>query len=279
MTIVSLEDDLFVNSSSVGSGNLNIKPKTIRFDRTGKEHPVKFFTDRVLEKSRGDSSKIKIAWLIEPPEVEPMPYELIKNIKTSKYFDFILTHNQNLIDYMPNCIYYPFGGTWIDERNWKIHKKQKNVSIIASNKRTTKGHKLRHSIISRYNESIESILGLGYKPIDHKLDGLRDYRYSIVVENSRCNYYFTEKIIDCFLTGTVPIYWGCPGIGEFFNIEGIITFNDIDDLNSILSNLGTEDYSKRFNAVKENMEIAKKYSIAEDYIGNFVMPKIMSLLK
>jgi hypothetical protein len=25
----------------------------------------------------------------------------------------------------------------------------------------------------------------------------------------------TEKIVDCVITGTVPIYWGAPNIGEY----------------------------------------------------------------
>ena len=34
--------------------------------------------------------------------------------------------------------------------------------------------------------------------------------------NGRGDYEFDEKLIDCFLTGTVPIFWGCPSIDKFF---------------------------------------------------------------
>ena len=38
--------------------------------------------------------------------------------------------------------------------------------------------------------------------------------------------YFTEKLLDCFLTRTVPVYWGCPDIYEYFDLDGIIHVNN-----------------------------------------------------
>ena len=64
-----------------------------------------------------------------------------------------------------------------------------------------------------------------------------DYRFSIVIENCKRDYWFTEKLIDCLRTGTIPIYWGCPSIGDFFDIRGFILFDDINDLENILNNL------------------------------------------
>ena len=52
------------------------------------------------------------------------------------------------------------------------------------------------------------------------------------------NDFFTDKIIDCFLTGTIPIYHGCQDISDYFDIEGIIIFNenlDLSDLNTTVS--------------------------------------------
>jgi predicted nucleic acid-binding Zn ribbon protein len=63
----------------------------------------------------------------------------------------------------------------------------------------------------------DHIYGRDYKFIPNKLDGLKDYMFSIVVENSIYPKYYTEKITDCFATGTVPIYYGDKSIGEDFN--------------------------------------------------------------
>jgi hypothetical protein len=49
-----------------------------------------------------------------------------------------------------------------------------------------------------------------------------DYQFSLVIENSRQVNYFSEKLIDCLITKTIPIYWGCPNISEWFDTRGWI---------------------------------------------------------
>ena len=88
----------------------------------------------------------------------------------------------------------------------------------------------------------------------------------IIIENSKIDYYFTEKLIDSFMTGTVPIYWGCPSIGDFFNLGGIIIINDINDLLYELNSISLEKYKTMLPAIQENFEKAKNFLIAEDWI-------------
>ena len=67
--------------------------------------------------------------------------------------------------------------------------------------------------------------------------------------------------------GTIPIYWGCPNISDFFNKEGIITFDSIDELKTILENIDFDaHYNSSINAIDENIELAKKYNITEDWM-------------
>jgi hypothetical protein len=73
---------------------------------------------------------------------------------------------------------------------------------------------------------------------------------------------FTEKITDCFMTGTIPIYYGIRNIGDFFNSDGIITLDD----NFKIEDLSFELYKSKINAVIENFKLAKELLIAEDYI-------------
>ena len=54
--------------------------------------------------------------------------------------------------------------------------------------------------------------------------------FNISLENSKQNNYFSEKIIDCFLTFTIPLYIGCPNIGEYYDTRGIIFASDAIDL-------------------------------------------------
>lgn len=78
------------------------------------------------------------------------------------------------------------------------------------------------------------------------------------------NNYFTETLVDLFRYGTVPIFWGCDNIGEYFNLDGMLTFNSGPGLFKILDRLSPEEYFKREAAIKENFELAKNYRSMND---------------
>jgi hypothetical protein len=94
-----------------------------------------------------------------------------------------------------------------------------------------------------------------------KILALKDYMFSIVVENCKEDYYFSEKLIDCFLSGTVPIYYGCPSIDTFFNINGIIMYDTVDECLDIIRNITPEKYSQMLPYIEENFAIAQKYDV------------------
>lgn len=66
-------------------------------------------------------------------------------------------------------------------------------------------------------------------PVKDKLAFQRQYRFSIAYENSRDPGYVTEKIVDAFAAGTVPIYWGDPLIKEEFNPDSFLCADDYPD--------------------------------------------------
>lgn len=207
----------------------------------------------------------KIGLLMEPTAINPHSYNWIRN-NFSK-FDTVLTYDKELLNLDKKFQFYPHGGCWIKPEDQVISDKSKLISIVASNKTQTEGHRLRHHVINFLKNEIElDVFGRGYNPIQYKYDTLKDYAFSIVIENSRVDYYFTEKLIDSLITGTVPVYWGCPSIGDFFNTDGFIIFESIEDLNDKLKSISFETYSKMADAIKDNQERAKKYIIAEDWI-------------
>jgi hypothetical protein len=106
------------------------------------------------------------------------------------------------------------------------------------------------------------LYGREYKPIDIKEKGLNDYCFSIVIENLNYSNGYSEKISDCFATGTIPIYWGSPDIGEVFNTDGMIIYDDNFDINS----LSFELYESKMLAIIDNFNKSVNFPIAEDYI-------------
>jgi hypothetical protein len=204
-----------------------------------------------------------IAWLIEPKEIAPYTYDFIVN--NNNKFKKVFTHEKSLLDKGGNYELLPFGCCWIKPEDQKIYNKSKMISIISSNKTQTNGHRLRHDIINQLNGKID-VYGRTYNPIDYKLDGLKEYKFHIVVENTKRDYWFTEKLIDCFVTGTVPIYWGCPSIGDFFDTNGMIIFDNVGELVDIVNNLSIDDYIKRLESIKNNFNKSKKYLLPDDII-------------
>jgi hypothetical protein len=263
---IRLKDSNFSHAYTIGNGDLKIIPKNFQWDRSGEHQDITFFTDRNLSDSYNinDKSKINIASIFEPPVINPNPYHYI----TEHYddFDVVLTYNKDLLNLNQKFQFCPHAGCWIEEKNQKIYKKKQNLSVIFSNKTRTDGHKLRHDVINKFKSNIDFIAGNGYQKIKSKLDALKNFRYQIIVENCQLDYYFTEKLIDCFITGTIPIYWGCPSIGKFFDLDGMYCFNNLDELETILNNISEQDYNDRIEYVKKNFEIAKEYTVVENWI-------------
>jgi hypothetical protein len=238
----------------------DVNPKEIN------DGDIVFFTELDLDKVSlyKDKNIKKCAWLLESPAI--MDQDKIFNYIDD--FDYIFTCREDLLDKSAKFKFLPYWCTWIKSEEQKIYEKTKNLSITASFKRQTEGHLFRHVVISYFHKQMD-IFGTGYNPVDNKLDTLKDYRFSIVIENTRKNHYFSEKLLDCFTTGTIPIYWGCESIGDFFNKKGIITFNNLDELYLILKKLNTDYYNELLPYVKENFEIVKKYKTPEDYLINY----------
>lgn len=256
-------DTLFLHAHSSSWYN---KPTNFDWCREPNEDYV-IFTDNSLKMVDDTTSKKKYAWLIESPLITPNAYEYIKN--NHHKFDLIFTFDKNLLGISDKFVLVPIGGCWIEEKNRIVHNKSKLISIILSYKKTTYGHKLRHDIVER--GVIDNLDIFGYpNRIDTKIEGLKDYKYSVVIENAIEDYYFTEKLIDCFITGTIPIYCGCPSIHKFFDVNGIITFSSIDDLIQKQPQINDDFYKINFQSVLNNYELAKKYLVSDDIIYNIL---------
>jgi hypothetical protein len=134
-------------------------------------------------------------------------------------------------------------------------QKTKMVSAIFSSKKTTHGHRQRfHNLNSLLPDSLFTAYGRGFQPLEDKWDGLAPYYYSVVVENSCYPNYWTEKIADCFLSGTVPIYCGCPDILNYFPKESLLLFDisSPDTLRSMIQKqCSPADYASRLTAIRE----------------------------
>jgi hypothetical protein len=259
MDTLKLKDNSF-SHSILGYASDYQKSNIFTWDRViNNDNDVFVCTDQRISEYGNNS----FAWIIEPIDISPSVYDSIKLYDTK--YKKVFTHEKTLIENGHPYEFVPFGCCWIRPEDHVIYPKTKLVSMISSNKNMTSGHSLRHEVVNNFKEKLD-VFGRAYNPIDYKLTGLKDYRYSVVIENTKRDYWFTEKLIDCLVTGTIPIYWGCPSIGNFFDINGFIIFNDIKELKDILDNLTEEDYHKRMDSIVNNFNEAKNYLLPDEWV-------------
>lgn len=242
-----------------------------------------FITDLCLpDVFKASGVKRKIAWILEPRAIHPQVYDWIE--KNNKLFDYVLTFDLDLVDRGENFLYYPHGRCWIngkskditpmnDQFKWGMTLfgplKDRNCSIIASTKNFTEGHQLRHKVIQSNLPDLD-VYGYGYKPVDNKRDALDRYRFSVTIENSIQRGYWTEKVVDCFATMTVPIFWGDKeGLSTHFNKDGILFADNLQDIKILVDQVskdGEAMWEKMANAIHENYHKVEQYRIPEDWI-------------
>jgi hypothetical protein len=262
---------LFINDSSFAhstSSSWYHKPEKFEWTRTDLHLFDTVFTTDLFSNKNYTNKKI-YGWLIEPPSLIPKQYEYA--ISNQNKFYKIFTYDKNLLNISDKFELLPIGGCWIEEEDRKIYKKDKLASTIVSSKNMLSGHKLRHEIAEKI-KTID-VFGYVYKKLPKKINALKNYMFSVVIENEKMDYLFTEKIIDCFITGTIPIYYGCPSIGNFFDIKGILTFDNIEELKNIIEKIDEQVYLNNLKSIENNFELCKKYIIADDLIYDNITNK------
>lgn len=154
-------------------------------------------------------------------------------------------------------------------RSAEIPRKTGEMSWILGSGRGLRGHRVRMDFFEalRRAEPRVNLFGRAIRPLEDKWDGLAPYRFSLAIENSSSPHYWTEKIADCFLAWTVPLYWGAPDIAEFFPKDAFIQI-DIRDpesamatIRSVLSDPEAE-WSRRLEALSEARRLVlERYQI------------------
>ena len=277
MLTVNLFDDSFRHDACSTAWKT---PKHIRYVRDRMEFDgITLFTDGYVNKPElvdSVKSPVKVGWLHEPECLHPHTYA--DSLKHGHHFDFILTYYAPFLfvpDYRGYC-FAPYAGTWIRESQWGIRPKTYRASMLFGTKMSTLGHRIRHDIADAV--SGVDLFGARGEPTDYSPDTkyrvLADHAFSIVVETCRQDNLFTEILLDCFTIGTIPIFWGAPNVGEFFNADGMLSFETVEECRAIVSGLSWELYASRAQAIADNFERVKQYAITEDWLYENVLKDI-----
>ena len=222
-------------------------------------------------------------------------------VEVHKFYDLILAWDERILRECPNSVFItesacswlprkwnaidPFGNMRYE--NGEMHKnpvamkydgcdvsaKRFAVSFLTSSKRQFPGHILRQEIFERMPNSIGNLEVWKHRSppiIPDKRTVLEPYMFSIVPENSRHSGYYSEKLIDCFIAKTIPVYWGCTNICNLFNMDGIVQFESYEDMLSKLQGLTPEFYHSRWKAIEDNFSKALQGVHQWDLIENAI---------
>lgn len=215
----------------------------------------------------------------EPESIEPYSNRYVNQ------FDHLITGNQNFNH--KNKWNIPQGLPWFVNKSYdelasiKSVDKSKKISIVSSTKNRSEGHRHRLDFalkLKEYFGDAIDLYGRGINSFDDKWDVLAPYKYSIALENVSQKYYFTEKIMDCYLSFTFPIYFGCKNIEDYFDPK---SFREIDMYNfkaatQVITELLEDDmhYGNRMASLVASREkVLTEYNLFP-LIVNFIEKKM-----
>lgn len=215
---------------------------------------------------------------IESELIRPFEYEcLMKKENAVKSLDALFTCSERLLDKYENAKFVMGNGAWYGTELFggklsptNFEHKCKLISIVASNKHKVPLHSFRADLARTLKtkglaDSMGRAVGTYFDKISDAFD---DYMYNIAIENARTKYYFTEKILDCFASMTVPVYYGATEIGKYFNEDGIITIKEPTQecVIETIRQCSEQDYQSRLDAIKDNYDRVQHYLSTDDYI-------------
>jgi len=273
--------NLYCNDSLEPSTSANNRSVYTRWMHNGTGLVNLYVNGEALKVLEDDSDKPKFIWLLESREIIPDQYKFIEDNYdfVASRVDGIFTADQRLTHEVGPDGKFLYclsnAAPWVMDRD--IYTKSKLVSMIASNKGYTEGHRRRLKVVQAYVDKFgqDDLYGWGLThelPLKEKSRGLREYMFSFACENANYPTYFTEKLTDCFACGTIPVYYGTAGVVQYFDADGIIFLDQNSPWENIpWDKLTPEYYESKKDVIKENFEIAKSMRVAEDYMyGNYL---------
>ena len=211
-------------------------------------------------------------------------------IQNHKNFDILVAYDQEILNKCPNSKFYVYGTSWIPKsihENINISRKKPIISSLTGWKNFATGHNFRLKLYEHqlhiplpvhwFRSGRENLIPninnnriIGGDRKTGKSELFLDYQFSLIIENAKQQNWFTEKLIDCLITKTIPIYWGCPNIKEWFDTTGWVIL-DSDSVDEFIEKCKVlpiyENYTETIN---KNYETSKKFVSFTKNVGDAI---------
>lgn len=237
--------------------------------------PGELYVDKwVKHKERKLRPGMRVLCLVEPNDVGLTRW---RTIRQQFQYDTILTHDPWVLALCHNAVLFPFGTAWVTQ---PPAEKVFAVSAVIGRKAITPLHLMRHRLWhqrERFTVPMRLFLSGDRNPLPMP-EGypwilgpdkapVFETQFHIAMENQVVKNYFSEKLVDCFMTRTVPIYLGCPNIARFFNPAGILHARTEADIYRLANRLTPETYASMREAIDDNQQRAAKWVNLEERLA------------
>jgi len=238
--------------------------------------PVEILIDKIKREGVPPNEvRIVVLW-------EPTGYLISDVMRHPSWYTKVFTYHPFILDNNEKAVF--FLGVTCFARPTIIHEKTFTVSTVIGHKRNIifPGYDKRHELWFRRNQITgiqeqfylsgkqtykEPVISTKYGDIhlakERRLGEWKDEvfcsMFHIAIENVFERNWFTEKVVDCFLKKTVPIYIGCENIGDHFNTDGIIHVKTVDEIIDVCNGLTEADYYSRLDAMEDNYQRSLQY--------------------
>jgi len=241
--------------------------KDIEFlvDREVEECDAWFVYEGLLQSESTICPPENVVFLVgEPPSIRNYDAAFLKQFEHVISFRADLSHPS--VHASQPALPWHIGKTYDELAAPELPAKTHTLSVIASNKDFTAGHRDRVAFVRRLQEQGNAeIFGRGLRELASKWDGLAPYRFSVAIENCCHRDYWTEKLADCFLARAIPFYYGCLNVVDYFPADSFIwlDLNHPDAALRAITELATEhEYKKRLPALLRAKELTlNKYNL------------------
>lgn len=77
-----------------------------------------------------------------------------------------------------------------------------------------------------------------------KIDTVKNYKFTLIMENEYRKNWISEKFYDAILWNTIPIYYGCKNVSEIYPNGGYIEILDLNNIENIVNDVinNADDY-------------------------------------